>query len=163
MQWLRQAAARRQAAATDGASGGDTEVAEGYGRTPHLEEVHACIRALQSNAAPGGDQMEATFLKACLLIAHALLKVICFACESGIAPAEWRPAMIAPLYKRKGPKDAAGAGSYRGISLLSIAGKVYAALLLQRTVEQIELDLHEAQNGLRNERHTTGAMFTPAF
>jgi len=38
--------------------------AEGYGRPPDLEEVHACIKALRSHAVPGGDQMEATFLKA---------------------------------------------------------------------------------------------------
>ena len=149
MQWLRQAAAGRQI---------DTEVAEAYGRPPDLEEVQACIKALRSHAAPGGDQMEATFLKAGVPIAQWLLKVICYAWESGIAPAEWKSAVIAPLYKGKGPRDTAG--SYRGISLLSIAGKVYAALLLHRTVEQIEPKLHEAQNGFRKGRGTTDAMFT---
>eukprot|EP00955_Chlamydomonas_euryale_P063459 358672-Chlamydomonas_euryale.AAC.6 len=49
MQWLRQTAAGRQI---------DAEVAEGYGRPPDLEEVHACIKALRSHAAPTGDQME---------------------------------------------------------------------------------------------------------
>eukprot|EP00955_Chlamydomonas_euryale_P059148 357291-Chlamydomonas_euryale.AAC.3 len=107
MQWLRQAAAGRQV---------DTEVAECYGRPPDLEEVHACIKALRSHATSGGDQMEVTFLKAGLLIARWLLKVICFAWDSGIAPAEWKSAVIAPLYKGKGPRDAAG--SYQGISLL---------------------------------------------
>eukprot|EP00955_Chlamydomonas_euryale_P072031 361271-Chlamydomonas_euryale.AAC.4 len=47
-----------------------------------------------------------------------------------------RSAVIAPSYKGKDPRDAAG--SCRGIGLLSIAGKVYARLLLHSTVEQIE-------------------------
>eukprot|EP00955_Chlamydomonas_euryale_P045597 353185-Chlamydomonas_euryale.AAC.1 len=76
----------------------------------------------------------------------------------GHCTAEWKSAVIAPLYKGKGPRDTAG--SYRGISLLSIAGKVYTALLSHRTVEQIEPKLHEAQNGFRKGRDTTDAMFT---
>eukprot|EP00955_Chlamydomonas_euryale_P087452 364293-Chlamydomonas_euryale.AAC.7 len=45
MQWLRQAAAGRQV---------DRQVAEGYGRppAPDLKELHACIQALRSHAAP---------------------------------------------------------------------------------------------------------------
>eukprot|EP00955_Chlamydomonas_euryale_P071824 361207-Chlamydomonas_euryale.AAC.3 len=116
MQWLRQAPAGRQVV---------TELAEGYGRPPDLQGVRACIKAVRSHAAPVGDQMEATFLKAGLLIAQWLLKVICFAWRSGIAHEAWKSAVIAQLYKGKGPRDAAG--SYLGISLLSIAGKVYAA------------------------------------
>eukprot|EP00955_Chlamydomonas_euryale_P081065 363518-Chlamydomonas_euryale.AAC.12 len=80
MQWLRQAAAGRHI---------DTQVAEGCGRLPDVEEVDACIEALHSEAAPGGDQMEATFPKASLPIAQWLLKVTCLAWDSGIAPAEW--------------------------------------------------------------------------
>eukprot|EP00955_Chlamydomonas_euryale_P080264 363402-Chlamydomonas_euryale.AAC.5 len=99
MRWLRQAAAGRQI---------DCEVSEGYGRPPDLEEVHACIKALRSRAAPGGDQVEATFLKAGLPIAQWLLKVICFAWESGIAPREWKSVEVAPFYKGICPRDAAG-------------------------------------------------------
>jgi len=91
-------------------------VADGYGRPPDVEEVHA--------------------RRACLLTAQWLLKVTRYAWDSGIAPAEWKSAVIAPSYKGKDPRDAAG--SCRGIGLLSIAGKVYARLLLHSTVEQIE-------------------------
>eukprot|EP00955_Chlamydomonas_euryale_P092361 364700-Chlamydomonas_euryale.AAC.10 len=134
----------------------DTEVAEGYGRPPDLEEVHACFKDLRSHAAPGDNQIEATFLKAGLPIAQWLLKVICFVWESSIAPAEWKSGVIASLYKGKGPRDAAG--SHHGISLPCIVDKVHAALLLHSRVEQIELKL-EADKGFRKGRGITGAMY----
>eukprot|EP00955_Chlamydomonas_euryale_P082693 363759-Chlamydomonas_euryale.AAC.12 len=123
MQWLRQAAAGRQ---------NYTEVAEGYGHPPDLEEP----------SVPGGKQMKITFpgLPAdspvaaqghmpCMGVGHCTPRVeIC--CDCHIVQGQ-RP-------QRRG-------GSYRGFSLLSIAGKVYAMLLLRRLVEQIEPNLHRAR------------------
>jgi hypothetical protein len=59
-------------------------------------------------------------------------------------------AIITPLYKGKGPRDSPG--NYRGISLLSIAGKVYAAILLHRVSTQVDGQLHEAQCGFRKKQ-----------
>eukprot|EP00955_Chlamydomonas_euryale_P014009 151317-Chlamydomonas_euryale.AAC.12 len=69
--------------------------------------------------APGAEQMDGIFLKAGLTIAQLLLKVICFAWGLGVAPGQWQSAVIASLYKGKGPIDVAG--SYGEISLLSTA------------------------------------------
>eukprot|EP00955_Chlamydomonas_euryale_P096653 365025-Chlamydomonas_euryale.AAC.17 len=52
-----------------------------------------------------------------------------------------------PIAHGQRPRDAAG--SYRGISLLSVAGKVYADLLLHRTIGQAEKKLRKGQNGSR--------------
>ncbi|KAG1673751.1 hypothetical protein FOA52_002320 [Chlamydomonas sp. UWO 241] len=41
-----------------------TEVDEAHGRPPDLAETEACVRALRSAAAPGGDQLDAMLLRA---------------------------------------------------------------------------------------------------
>ena len=45
-------------------------------------------------------------------------------------PPEWRRSIIVPLYKGKG--DRRDCGNYRGISLLSVPGKIFARVLLDR-------------------------------
>ena len=45
-------------------------------------------------------------------------------------PPEWRRSIIVPLYKGKG--DRRECGNYRDISLLSVPGKIFARVLLDR-------------------------------
>ncbi|KAG1681193.1 hypothetical protein FOA52_015636 [Chlamydomonas sp. UWO 241] len=45
-----------------------TEVDEAHGRPPDLAETEACVRALRSAAAPGGDQLDAMLLRFVLSI-----------------------------------------------------------------------------------------------
>ena len=47
--------------------------------------------------------------------------------ESGVVLEDWRSAVIVSLYKGKGEKSECK--NYRGISLLSIDGKIYAGIL----------------------------------
>ena len=48
--------------------------------------------------------------------------------ESGVVSEDWRSAVIVPLYKGKGEKNKCK--NYRGISLLSMVGKIYAGILV---------------------------------
>ena len=50
------------------------------------------------------------------------------ACESGVVPEDWRSAVIVPLYKGKGERNECK--NCRGVSLLSVAGKIYAGILI---------------------------------
>eukprot|EP00955_Chlamydomonas_euryale_P118229 366525-Chlamydomonas_euryale.AAC.10 len=75
--------------------------------------------------------MLATFLEAGLTTAQWLVKIICCAYDVDIAPAERRFDLIAPLYEGKGLRQVAR--PYWRIGLVSVDGKVYAALLLHRT------------------------------
>ena len=50
--------------------------------------------------------------------------------ESGVVPEDWRSAVIVPLYKGKGQRTECS--NYRGISLLSMVGKIYAQILVDR-------------------------------
>ena len=53
--------------------------------------------------------------------------------ESGFAPEDWRSAEIFPLYK--GKEERTECKNYRSISLLSVVGKIYAGILVDKFVE----------------------------
>ncbi len=59
-------------------------------------------------------------------------------------PDEWRKAIIVPVHKGKGSKN-----NYRGISLLSVPGKVYGRVLRERLMEITEGTVSEEQGGFR--------------
>ena len=50
--------------------------------------------------------------------------------ESGGVLEDWRSVVIIPLYKCEGERTECS--NYRGISLLSVVGKIYAVILLDR-------------------------------
>ena len=50
--------------------------------------------------------------------------------ESVVVPDDWRSAMIVPLHESNGEKK--GCSNYGGISLLSVVGKIYAGILVDR-------------------------------
>src|SRR6201990_1373940 len=59
-----------------------------------------------------------------------MLRLFNLCLASGVVPQDWQDACVVPLYKGKGDKFECG--SYRGISLLSVVGKVYGRILLNR-------------------------------
>ena len=73
-------------------------------------------------------------------------------------PEDFRDALIVALYKNKGSK--ADCGNYRGISLLSIAGKIFARIVLNRLIAVSEANLPEAQCGFHPGRSTVDMIFT---
>ena len=54
-------------------------------------------------------------------------KVCNMAFESGVASEDWRSAVIVPLYRGKGGRNKCK--NYRGISFLSVVGKIYLGIL----------------------------------
>ena len=62
-------------------------------------------------------------------------------------PQDFHDALIVTIYKNKGNK--ADCGNYRGISLLSIAGKIFACPILNRLITLSEKFLPVAQCGFR--------------
>ena len=75
-------------------------------------------------------------------------------------PQEFKDASIIHLFKRKGNPQLCD--NHRGISLLSIAGKVHARVLLNRVIENLEQSglLPESQCGFRKDRGTIDMIFT---
>ena len=73
-------------------------------------------------------------------------------------PQQWKNANIILVHKQKG--DRAECGNSRGISLLSVAGKVLAKIMLTRLLEHIvDLVLPESQCGFRRGCSTIDMIF----
>ena len=69
-----------------------------------------------------------------------------------------KDAKIFTLYKDKG--DRSDCNNYRGISLLSTVGKVYAHVVLARLQQLAKRVFPESQCGFRAERSTVDMIFS---
>ncbi|BHF85586.1 hypothetical protein SprV_1002875500 [Sparganum proliferum] len=78
--------------------------------------------------------------------------------HQGEVPQDFKDATIVHLYKRKGTRQICD--NHRGISLLNIAGKIFARILLKRLNNHLEQGLlPESQCGFRRHRGTTDMIF----
>src|ERR1044072_7454424 len=68
----------------------------------------------------------------------------------GKVPQEWQDACIVPIYKGKGNKMVCK--NYRGISLLSVVGKIYGRVSVSRVKELTRERVGEEQGGFREGR-----------
>ena len=60
---------------------------------------------------------------------------------------DWRSAVIIPLYKGKGERTEYS--NYRGFSLLSVVGTIYAGILVYRVRKVTEDLINDEQEGSR--------------
>jgi len=92
------------------------------------------------------------------LLKHRLHRFITSTWSSGCVPQQWKDANIVTIYKCKG--DKAMCGNSRGISLLSVAGKVLAGVMLRRLLTHVaDIVMPESQCGFRRGRGTIDMMF----
>ena len=85
-----------------------------------------------------------------------LHQLITNAWEVGSVPQAWKDASIVTIYKKG---DRTDCGNYRGISLLSIAGKIFARILLNRLSTHITPKVvPETQCGFRGGNRSTADM-----
>jgi len=127
---------------------------------PSLSEVKAAVYKLNSGKSPGMDQLYAEIIKCagCNMM-QRLTNLLQTAWHDEYVPQDWRNALMVVLYKGKGAKD--DCGNYRGISLLSVVGKVLCRIMLDRMLEHIVNDvLPESQCGFRSGRGTVDMIFT---
>ena len=126
---------------------------------PTLDEVKSAIFSLKNNKAPGIDGLPAEVFKAgghhLHSHFHGFLEKLWINEE---APEDLRDGLMAIIYKKKGDKS--DCGNYRGIMLLSVAGKILAKILNNRLTSITEQILPESQNGFRPARGTTDMIFT---
>ncbi len=114
-------------------------------------EVEKAVARLKCGKAAGMDGIIAGMLK---YGGDAVVEWILVICESawkeGKVPDDWKKVIIVPLYKGKGSRSECS--SYRGISLLSVPGKVYGSILTERLMEVTEEKVSEEQGGFRKAR-----------
>lgn len=124
---------------------------------PSLVEVTCAINCLKNNKSPGNDGIPAEVFKtANSLLAPHLHNIFLNIWEKAEVPSDFKDALIVTIFK-KGDKSVCG--NYRGISLLSTAGKVLAVILLKRLVPIAEEILPETQHGFRPGRGTIDMIF----
>ena len=126
---------------------------------PNTAEADAAIKQLQTGKAPGPDGIPAEVFKAGgeTLVTH-LTRMFQVFWVNGQLPRDLRDANIIHLYKNKG--DRSSCDNHRGISLLSIAGKILARIMLNRITKHILDDVvSESQCGFRKQRGTVDMVF----
>ncbi|CAH1226359.1 CD209 [Branchiostoma lanceolatum] len=126
---------------------------------PTLDGLNKAIDSLSTGKAPGSDAIPPDLLKHCktvlLLPLHELL---CQCWKEGAVPQDMRDSKIVTLYKNKGERS--DCNNYRGISLLSVVGKVYAKVVLARLQRLAERVYPESQCGFRANRSTIDMIFS---
>ena len=116
------------------------------------------IKSLKAGKAAGGDEIRPEMLKALNREGILWLTRVCqVAWRSGKAPRDWQSGVLIPVHKKGDRRDC---NNYRGISLLSLLGKVYAKCLERRSREIVEEQLKDSQCGFRPRRSTTDQLFT---
>ena len=126
---------------------------------PTLEEIQGCIKTMKNRKSPGMDGLPTEIFKyGGPAVAGELWEAVCYIWETERVPQEWKDALMISIYKNKG--DRSVCGNSRGISLLSVAGKIMARTLLARLIKQISEDiLPETQCGFRQNRSTSDMIF----
>eukprot|EP00923_Selenidium_pygospionis_P022609 GHVN01039122.1.p1 GENE.GHVN01039122.1~~GHVN01039122.1.p1 ORF type:complete len:292 (+),score=23.38 GHVN01039122.1:417-1292(+) len=89
--------------------------------------------------------------------AGAVAQPFCHVWETEEIPLDWRKGRILPPYKGKGDREALD--SYRGITLLEVAGKVFTKILGRRLKVIVEATVDENQYGFRAARSCTDCIF----
>ena len=126
---------------------------------PSFEETTKAIKQIKCGKAAGVDGIPPEAWKHGGPALHCKLHELFLCCwEQGKLPQDLRDAVIITLYKNKGENS--NCDNYRGITLLSIAGKILARILLNRLVPTIAEDnTPENQCGIRRNRSTTDMVF----
>ena len=123
-----------------------------------VEDVRKAVKKLKKGKAPGVDGITSEMLKCGGEAVLEWLTRVCRVCVSREkVPNDWVRAIIVPLYKGKGDRNECK--NYRGISLLSIPGKVYGRILIERVRVLTEGMIGDEQCGFRSGRGCVDQVF----
>ncbi|KAK3511395.1 hypothetical protein QTP70_007230 [Hemibagrus guttatus] len=87
-------------------------------------EVTEVVQQLLGGKTPGVDEIRPEYLKSLDVVGLSWLTHLCnIAWRSGTVPLDWATGVVVPLFKKG---DRRVCSSYRGITLLSLPGKVYS-------------------------------------
>ena len=132
-------------------------VANELADSPTLDEVARALMHFKKMKAPGRDGIMAELLQQggpkALEALHTLISSI-WQCE--LVPQDWVEAVIVPLPK-KGNLEVCD--NWRGISLLSVPGKVFGRIIADRVQKLAETMIDEMQCGFRKMRGYNDMVF----
>ena len=126
---------------------------------PTLGEITKAIGMMKTGKASGIDGIPPEIWINGGPILHSQLHKFLTSCWINCTlPSDLRNAVVIALYKNKGEKS--DCSNYRGITLLSIAGKILARILLNRLTPTIaEAHLPESQCSFRTQHGTSDMVF----
>ena len=122
-----------------------------------FEEVLEAVRRLKNGKASGPDNISCEMLKAHKGIVEWLWDIIDKCWSTEVLPNDWKVAEIVPLYKSKGKRSECS--NHRWISLLSVPGKVFASVILNRCKDSVDRVLREEQCSFRKSRGCADQLF----
>ncbi|CAH8498299.1 unnamed protein product, partial [Schistosoma bovis] len=125
---------------------------------PTTEEIRMAVRQIKNGKAAGPDNIPAEALKsdieATTSMLYLLFKKIW---EEEQVPMDWKEGHLVKIPKKG---DLSKCENYRGITLLSIPGKVFNRLLLNRMKDAVDAQLRDQQAGFRKDRSCTDQIAT---
>ncbi|MEE4247398.1 MAG: reverse transcriptase domain-containing protein [Kangiellaceae bacterium] len=125
---------------------------------PTKEEIIRAIMKMKNNKAAGPDGIPAEALKAdCEATAEKLQSLFEKIWTEEEIPEDWKEGHIIKLPKKG---DLSKCENYKGITLLSVPGKVFNRILLERMKEAVDGKLRDHQAGFRKDRSCTDQIAT---
>lgn len=122
-----------------------------------IDDVSAAVKRLKIGKSAGVDEIRAEYIvNSGMDGVKWLHRIFNLAWKTGSVPGDWRNAIIAPIHKKGSRKDC---NNYRGISLLSVVGKLYASILEKKVRGIVEDVLDENQCGFRPMRGCQDQIF----
>lgn len=125
---------------------------------PRKEEIEEAIKKLRNNKAAGPDGIPGDAIKGSIgsatHILHGLFQKIW---ETESFPYDWKEGHIVKLPKKGNRQEC---GNYRGITLLSVPGKVFNRIILERLKLKLDMKLRDEQAGFRKGKSCTDQIAT---
>ena len=121
------------------------------------EEVRRNVGRLKKRKAPGICGIVPEMLKAGdEVMVEWMAKLFNLVWREGVVPGDWKKAVITPIFKKGSRLDCA---NYKGISLLSIVGKVFGRILNERVKAVTDIKVMDEQGGFRAGRGCNDQIF----
>jgi len=112
-------------------------------------EVRLAIKQSKNGKATGVDNIQPEFLKTADSIIPHLTRVCNIVWQHEVTPVDSRMGIIFPLPKKG---DQTNCSNWRGITLSSVPGKVFARILLNRMKDAVDQLFRQQQAGFRPRR-----------
>ena len=121
------------------------------------DEIEKSIHKLKNNKSPGTDQIPAELLKHGGTELRSKFTKLCNSCwRTQQVPVDWKKGAIVKLPKKGSLCEC---GNWRGITLLSVPGKVFCLVLLERLKAAVDIKIRTEQAGFRPGRSCNDQIF----
>lgn len=130
---------------------------------PSRQEVEHAAHRIHPNKAPGCDNLpSATMRYSTSLYSEDITKIFLKSWILGVEPLTWKGGPICPLWKGGGKPEQAS--NYRGITLLSVLGKQWHAVIRRKLFDHVSPEKPLGQlGGFRHQQTGFGTLFIRSF